>query len=263
MHNIDLNAIVNLSRDAGAAIMSFYRQGATQTWTKKDDSPLTEADMASHQVIEAGLTLLTPDIPVLSEESDDINWQTRQQWPRYWLVDPLDGTKEFIKQNGEFTVNIALIDNHQPVLAVVYAPALEKMYYASTEQGSYFAQGESAAVKLTLSEKQPAPAIKVVGSRSHPSPEMADFVAQFNQSQIVPTGSSLKFCLVAQGLADVYPRLGPTMEWDTGAGQCIAQCAGATVSLFNGEPLDYNRKESLLNPLFIVANPNLDWRNTL
>jgi len=263
MARFEINDIVDLSRDAGAAIMAFYRQGATQTWTKKDDSPLTEADMASHRVIEAGLSKITPDIPVLSEESDDISWQTRQQWPRYWLVDPLDGTKEFIKQNGEFTVNIALIDNHQPVLAVVYAPALEKMYYASTEQGSYFVQGELAPIKLTLNDTQPGGVIKVVGSRSHPSPEMADFVGQFSQSAIVPTGSSLKFCLVAQGLADVYPRLGPTMEWDTGAGQCIAQCAGATVSLFNKKPLDYNRKESLLNPLFIVANPNLSWHNTL
>jgi len=262
MSQIDLNAIVKLARDAGESIMSFYRQGETQTWTKKDDSPLTVADLASHEVIAAGLALLTPDIPVLSEESTAISWQERQQWSTYWLVDPLDGTKEFIKQNGEFTVNIALIENHQPTLAVVYAPALDKMYYASTTLGCFVSENGQTPQTLKLNSDVQQP-VKVVGSRSHPSPEMAEFVAQFDDAEIVPTGSSLKFCLVAQGLATVYPRLGPTMEWDTGAGQCIAQCAGATVSLFNGDALDYNNKESLLNPLFIVAHPSLDWKNTL
>jgi len=262
MSKIDLPAIVTLSRQAGDAIMDFYRQGETQTWTKKDDSPLTAADLASHEVIVAGLAKITPDIPVLSEESTGITWQQRQQWSTYWLVDPLDGTKEFIKQNGEFTVNIALIENNQPTLAVVYAPALDKMYYASTELGCFFSEKEQAPQRLMLNNDIELP-IKVVGSRSHPSPQMSDFVEQFEHAEIVPTGSSLKFCLVAQGLADVYPRLGPTMEWDTGAGQCIAQCAGATVSLFTGEALDYNNKESLLNPLFIVAHPKLGWKNTL
>ncbi len=263
MSKVALGPIVELAREAGEAIMDFYRQGETQTWTKKDDSPLTAADLASHKVIVKGLGELTPDIPVLSEESTDITWDERRTWSTYWLVDPLDGTKEFIKQNGEFTVNIALIENNQPSLAVVYAPALDKMYYASTQTGSFLSVNGETPTQLNLNNEALALPIKVVGSRSHPSPEMAGFVAQFEQVEIVPTGSSLKFCLVAQGLADVYPRLGPTMEWDTGAGQCIAQCAGAKVSLFSGEPLDYNNKESLLNPLFIVANPNLDWENTL
>lgn len=263
MRNIELSRIVSLATEAGEAIMSYYRQGETQTWTKKDDSPLTAADLASHEVIVKGLSELTPDVPVLSEESTEITWSQRQQWATYWLVDPLDGTKEFIKQNGEFTVNIALIENNQPTLAVVYAPALNKMYYASTDTGSFLSDNGQAPQRLSLVEHNPKLPVKVVGSRSHPSPEMTDFVTQFEQVEIVPTGSSLKFCLVAQGLADIYPRLGPTMEWDTGAGQCIAQCAGATVSQFNGAPLDYNNKESLLNPLFIVANPNISWKNTL
>mgnify|MGYP000194525262 CR=1 FL=1 len=261
MSNINLASVVKIAREAGDAIMTLYRQGETQTWTKKDDSPLTEADLASHHVIVNGLTALTPDIPVLSEESTDITWQERSQWNKYWLVDPLDGTKEFIKQNGEFTVNIALIENNQPVLAAVYAPALDTMYYASTAQGSYVVENKQPPVKLSLHENVNLP-IKVVGSRSHPSPEMANFVAQFESAEIVPTGSSLKFCLVAQGIAHIYPRLGPTMEWDTGAGHCIATCAGATVTQLSGKVLDYNNKESLLNPLFIVANPNLSFINT-
>lgn len=263
MNTALLDSLVELSREAGEAIMSFYRQGETQTWTKKDDSPLTDADLASHHVIANGLASLTPDIPVLSEESEEITWQQRQQWDKYWLVDPLDGTKEFIKQNGEFTVNIALIEQHKPTMAVVYAPALNKMYYASEQAGSFLVENEQPPQRLLLDDKSLESTVKVVGSRSHPSPQMSDFVAQFAQSDIVPTGSSLKFCLVAQGLADVYPRLGPTMEWDTGAGQCIAQCAGAKVSLFSGEPLMYNNKESLLNPLFIVVHPSLEWKNTL
>ncbi|MDP2560089.1 3'(2'),5'-bisphosphate nucleotidase CysQ [Psychrobium sp. 1_MG-2023] len=260
MSEIILQGIVAIAEQAGEAIMTFYRQGETQTWTKKDDSPITEADLAAHKVIVAGLAELTPEIPVLSEESDSITWQQRQQWQRYWLVDPLDGTKEFIKQNGEFTVNIALIENNQPTMAVVYAPALNKTYYANSELGCFF-KGESGDVeKLTLNERELNSPLKVVGSRSHPSPELAEFIAQFEQTETVPTGSSLKFCLVAQGLADVYPRFGPTMEWDTGAGQCIAQCAGAEVSKFDRQPLDYNTKDSLLNEYFIVFNPKLIWR---
>ena len=253
--------IVEIAREAGDAIMAFYRQGSTQTWTKKDDSPLTQADLAAHDVIMAGLKKLTPDIPVLSEESTAIAWQTRQQWQQYWLVDPLDGTKEFIKQNGEFTVNIALIVDHQPVMAVVFAPDLEKLYFANVEQGTWFVQGNNSAEKLDVADYEPKLPIRVVGSRSHPSEEMARFNQQFEQVEVVPTGSSLKLCLVAQGLADIYPRLGPTMEWDTAAGQCIAQCAGAKVVQLDSNPLEYNTKESLLNSYFVVNHPLLQWHD--
>ena len=252
--------LINIARDAGAAIMGFYQQSDTQTWVKADDSPLTQADLAAHQVIVDGLALLTPDIPVLSEESTALLWATRKTWDQYWLVDPLDGTKEFIKQNGEFTVNIAFIANHQPVMAVVYAPALQKLYFANTAQGCFLQEENNEAIPLNLNKVDLGQLVRVVGSRSHASPEMAQFTQQFSSVELVPTGSSLKLCLIAQGLADIYPRLGPTMEWDTAAGQCIAQCAGAKVTKINGNPLRYNEKESLLNPFFVVTHPDLLWR---
>lgn len=255
-----LTPLTDIARDAGDAIMAFYRQGETQTWTKKDDSPITEADLAAHRIIVNGLASLTPDIPVLSEESTSISWQERKNWTRYWLVDPLDGTKEFIKKNGEFTVNIALIDNHQPVMAVVYAPALEKMYFSSVEQGCFLQEYSGETQQLDLTNVPLNDVTRIVGSRSHPSPDMTTFSQQFSAVELVPTGSSLKFCLIAQGLADIYPRLGPTMEWDTGAGQCIAQCAGAKVVQFDKSALNYNAKESLLNPFFVVHHPSLHWQ---
>lgn len=255
----NLTSLVDIAQQAGDKIMEFYVQGKTQTWTKKDDSPITEADLAAHHIIVDGLRELTPDIPVLSEESAAIDWNERSAWPQYWLVDPLDGTKEFIKQNGEFTVNIALIDKNKPVIAVVYAPALKQMYWASTDNGSYFQQQGEDVQKLDLTQSQLPTTIRLVGSRSHPSDEMARFVNQYPDHEIVPTGSSLKFCLVARGKADIYPRLGPTMEWDTGAGHCIAQCAGAKITQIDNHALAYNQKESLLNPFFVVTHPKLDW----
>ncbi|MGB0834284.1 MAG: 3'(2'),5'-bisphosphate nucleotidase CysQ [Psychrobium sp.] len=254
-----LNELITITRQAGDKIMEFYRRGETQTWTKKDDSPITEADLAAHHIIVDGLAQLTPDIPVLSEESANITWGERKQWQRYWLVDPLDGTKEFIKRNGEFTVNIALIDNGTPIMATVYAPALDQMFWADKENGSYFSEGQQAPIKLDLTVTQPEAALRVVGSRSHPSAEMATFVEQFESHEIVPTGSSLKFCLVAQGRADIYPRLGPTMEWDTGAGHCIALLAGAVVTKLDGSELLYNQRDSLLNEFFVVSHPLIEW----
>lgn len=251
--------LVNIARRAGDAIMSFYKNAGTQTWTKKDDSPLTQADLAAHTVIVEALGILTPQIPVLSEESTAISWQERQAWDRYWLVDPLDGTKEFIKQNGEFTVNIALIDNHQPVMAAVYAPALDKMYYGNSQSGCFLQHAGCAPVRLDVSATSVTQPIRVVGSRSHASPEMAQFTQQFASVEVVPMGSSLKLCLIAEGLADIYPRLGPTMEWDTAAGHCIAQCAGAKVSQLDGAPLVYNASESLKNEFFVVSQPALKW----
>lgn len=254
-----LSRLIEITRTAGDKIMTFYRQGATQTWTKKDDSPITEADLAAHHVIVEGLRALTPDIPVLSEESVAIDWEERKLWKKYWLVDPLDGTKEFIKQNGEFTVNIALIENGSPIMAAVYAPALEQMYWASMT-GSFYQEAQQSVERLDLTQSDNASVTRVVGSRSHPSPEMAQFALQFGDHQLVPTGSSLKFCLVARGLADIYPRLGPTMEWDTGAGHCVALMAGAKVSQLDGEQLAYNRSESLKNSYFVVTHPQLSWQ---
>jgi len=246
-----LNAVIDIAEQAGKAILAVYQQdtAAFNITGKADDSPLTAADLAAHQLIVKALTALTPHLPILSEEAADISWDIRKTWQRYWLVDPLDGTKEFIKRNGEFTVNIALIDNGEPVLGVIHAPVLNKTYYA--------AKGEGAFVKTPAGVKAakvstPGDVIRVVGSRSHPSPDLAGYLAQFAQHDMVPVGSSLKFCLVAEGVADVYPRFGPTMQWDTGAGHIIALEAGASVS-FDGITSKVYQREQLLNPHFMVS----------
>ncbi|CCQ11525.1 3'(2'),5'-bisphosphate nucleotidase [Pseudoalteromonas luteoviolacea B = ATCC 29581] len=246
-----LEEILNLSREAGKAIMAIYAKDFAVEY-KEDKSPVTDADIAAHQVINAGLKALTPDIPVLSEENADISWRERQTWQSYWLVDPIDGTKEFIKKNGEFTVNIALIKRGVPVLGVVHAPALNVSYLAAEAIGAFKESGEARIeLKVTTIENQGT--IKVVGSRSHPSPDLAKFLEQFDEVDMVPKGSSLKLCLVAESAADIYPRLGPTSEWDTAAGQAIAEIAGARVTQLDGSPLRYNQKESYLNPYFIVT----------
>ncbi len=247
-----VQGICDISVSAGAAILEIYQRDF-KVEIKADESPLTEADLAAHKVIVAGLTKLTPEIPVLSEEAANISWEERKGWNRFWLVDPLDGTKEFIKKNGEFTVNIALIENNLPVMGVVYAPVLEKLYFASDE-GAYLKQGEQVR-KLEITQPKPGEVLKVVGSRSHPSPDMAEYLAQLGEYEIVPVGSSLKFCMVAEGLAHMYPRLGPTMNWDTGAGHCVAEKAGAIVQKLDKTPLRYNFQESLLNPYFEVKYP--------
>ncbi len=248
-----LPAIIQIAEQAGEAILAIYGrdQADFNISAKSDDSPLTAADLAAHRLIVAELARLTPDIPILSEEAADISWDIRKNWQRYWLVDPLDGTKEFIKRNGEFTVNIALIDNGEPVLGVVHAPVLAKTYYAAKGEGA-FLKHENGVRPIKVNQTSTKQLIKVVGSRSHPSPDLAGYLAQFNQHEMVPVGSSLKFCLVADGTADVYPRFGPTMAWDTGAGHIVATEAGATVS-FEGIAGKVYQREQLLNPNFMVS----------
>ncbi|WP_333608904.1 3'(2'),5'-bisphosphate nucleotidase CysQ [Arsukibacterium sp.] len=248
-----LSNIIAIAEHAGQAILAVYQQdnAAFNITDKADASPLTAADLAAHQVIITALTTLTPDIPVLSEEAADISWDIRQHWQRYWLVDPLDGTKEFIKRNGEFTVNIALIEQGEPVLGVVHAPVLAKSYYAAKGDGAFLKQA-SGVSRLKVNQASRQQLVKVVGSRSHPSPDLAGYLAQFPQHEMVPVGSSLKFCLVAEGSADVYPRFGPTMQWDTGAGHIIALEAGAKVS-FTGIAAKVYQREQLLNPNFLVS----------
>lgn len=243
-----VDGICHIARDAGEKILAIY-QNDFEVQLKSDSSPLTEADLAAHQIIVAGLQELTPDIPVLSEEDAEISWATRKCWDLYWLVDPLDGTKEFINKNGEFTVNIALIKSGEPLLSVVYAPVLDKLYFTD-KQYAYLTT--ETATKIRLQVKKPTGPLKIVGSRSHPSPDLADYLKKLSDYEIVPVGSSLKFCLIAEGQADLYPRLGPTMEWDTAAGHCIAEKAGAIVCKLDGQPLRYNQQESLLNPYFEV-----------
>lgn len=243
-----VDGICEIAKQAGSKILEIYQRDF-KVQTKSDQSPLTEADLAAHQIIAAGLAQLTPEIPLLSEEDADIDWSVRQTWKQFWLVDPLDGTKEFINKNGEFTVNIALIEYGRPVLAVVFAPVLDKLYFAD-KQNAYLTTAEETKVRLQVNK--PTQPLKVVGSRSHPSPDLANYLKKLGDFEMVPVGSSLKFCLVAEGLADIYPRLGPTMEWDTGAGHCIAEKAGAVVCQLDGQALGYNQKESLLNPYFEV-----------
>jgi 3'(2'), 5'-bisphosphate nucleotidase len=252
---MDIKKIVKIAQDAGEKILEVYARDDFGTRLKSDDSPLTEADLAAHNVIVEGLSLLDDTIPVLSEESADIDWETRQQWQTYWLVDPLDGTKEFIKRNGEFTVNIALIENNSPVLGVVYAPVLETTYFAD-QSGAYKIIGQTgSAEKIQVKPRVEDETWKVVGSRSHAGDSLKAYLEELGEHEMVSMGSSLKLCLVAEGAAHVYPRLGPTSEWDTAASHAVVNAAGgAVVKAENGEPLEYNTKDSLLNPFFIVQS---------
>ena len=255
------NACIALAREAGEAIMEVYAQDF-DVESKADASPLTAADLASHRIICAGLSALTPDIPVLSEESAAIDWAMRRSWSRYWLVDPLDGTREFVKKNGEFTVNIALIDDGVSVLGVVYAPALDYLVHAERGVGAFVRDG---AADIALMTQQPPPTpLRVAASRSHLDARTAAALEKMGATERIGMGSSLKFCRIAEGRIDVYPRFGPTSEWDTAAGQCVVEAAGGAVLTLDGAALRYNTKESLLNPDFIVlGDTNLSWRSWL
>jgi len=253
-----LNSIENLAIEAGKAILEIYNSADFGVEMKSDDSPLTKADLASHNVIAKGLQELTPDIPVLSEESASIAFAERQSWKKYWLVDPLDGTKEFIKKNGEFTVNIALIENGKSVVSVVYVPVQDISYTAALGYGA-FKKSENQRQQIHV--KKPARNIPVVvGSRSHMSDDVKNYLQDLGTHELTSMGSSLKFCLVAEGKADLYPRLGLTSEWDTAAAQCIVEQAGGHVVTLDNQALRYNTKESLLNPFFMVyGDKSRDW----
>jgi len=246
-----------LARDAGAAIMQIYA-GEFAVERKDDDSPLTAADLAAHRVIVNGLRALTPQIPILSEESaEQADWQERQSWSRYWLVDPLDGTREFIKRNGEFTVNIALIDAHEPVLGVVYAPALDELYWAWHGGHANFSTSSQSGILRTRPRATP---LLVAGSRSHADPRMLTALDKLGPLTLVPLGSSLKFCRTARAQVDLYIRYGLTSEWDTAAGQCVLEQAGGRVTELDGQALRYNTKASLLNPDFLAyGDARVDW----
>ncbi|WP_282110356.1 3'(2'),5'-bisphosphate nucleotidase CysQ [Shewanella algicola] len=251
----DLHKIVELAKEAGDAIMQVYAQADLGVEVKQDDSPVTAADIASHHVIVAGLKRHFADIAVMSEEAADISWAERQAWQTYWLIDPLDGTKEFIKRNGEFTVNIALIHQGKAVAGVVYAPVLNKCYSGVIGQGAWLEQ-DSKVTSLDISERQIQTPPIAVGSRSHVSPDVAQYLEQVGEHNMLSVGSSLKFCMVAEGQADVYPRLGLTSEWDTAAAQAVLESAGGVVLAYPAmTPLEYNQKENILNPYFIAASP--------
>lgn len=245
-----LSEVCELALKAGEAIMSIYDGGHPELTWKLDNSPLTNADMLSHQIILAGLGRLTPEWPVLSEESQAIPFEQRRNWKSFWLVDPLDGTEEFLKRNGEFTVNIALVEACQPVLGVVHAPAMRTSYYAAQGIGS-FKKVDGVERKIHVCRETSSPT-RVVISRSHQTSETEAYSEQVGDCACIFKGSALKFCMVAEGAADVYPRSGPTMEWDTAAPQCILEQAGGSVADLKGNSFHYN-KPSLMNPGFLAS----------
>jgi len=256
-----MDAVRHIAFGAGRSILDIYEQGFTVEG-KSDNTPLTEADRLSSEFIVRELGNLTPDVPVVSEESKTPDAETRAGWTRFWLVDPLDGTKEFISRNGEFTVNIALIEGHRPVLGVVYVPMVGVCYSACRGGGAFKQKSECRPDPIkarTYSGGKPI----VVTSRSHAGPETEAYLSSLGEHDTVTMGSSLKFCLVASGTADVYPRLGPTMEWDTAAAQCIVEEAGGRVITGRGQPLAYN-KTDLRNPWFIACGGgDADWARHL
>ncbi len=253
-----VNAVVDIARQAGAEILKIYATDF-DVETKADDSPLTAADQAAHQLIVTALTELTPDIPVWSEESATIDFAERSGWQKFWLVDPLDGTREFIKRNGEFTVNIALIHGHEPVLGVVHVPVMRRDYYGFAGGGAFIIRDGSNPKPIFVTTAVESP-VRVVGSRSHLGNSLAAYLDWVGPHVMVPMGSSLKLCLVAAGEADVYPRLGLTSEWDTAAAQAVVEAAGGQVIDLSGQRLLYNTKAEVLNPFFIVlGDSSRDW----
>jgi 3'(2'), 5'-bisphosphate nucleotidase len=252
-----LDEVRSIAQAAGRAIMEIYDSDFAVE-LKDDRSPLTAADRAAHALIVERLGALPDPLPVLSEESSQAEIEGRLSWREYWLVDPLDGTKEFVKRNGEFTVNIALVQGHRAVLGVVVAPAKGLEYSGIVGWGTFRLD---ASGRRPVAVTQPAAEpLRVVGSRSHANPDLAAYVDALGPHVLKPMGSSLKICLVAEGAADIYPRLGPTSEWDTAAAQAILESAGGSMIDCVGQPLRYNTKERLLNPHFLAfGDRERDW----
>ena len=245
------SAVIELAREAGRATMRYYDGAEDAGVREKDDrSPVTLADEVAHDILVRGLARLDPDTPVVSEEAESAAFERRRDWRKFWLVDPLDGTKEFIKRRAEFTVNVALIDEGEPVFGVVLAPALDLLYWAVKGGGAWRQERDGAAERIYSSAVAPGTPLTVVESLSHPSAELEEYLKTIPVARRVKAGSSLKFCWVAEGRADIYPRLGPTMEWDVAAGDCVYRQSGR-----DGErpsPLTYN-KPDLRNPSFVVG----------
>lgn len=256
-----VSAVCEVAREAGRATLRFHG-GPLSVERKGDDSPLTAADKAAHTVILEGLRRLTPGLPVLSEESSELDVAARREWGTFWLVDPLDGTKEFIKGSGEFTVNIALVSGTGPVLGVVHVPVTGVTYWGREGAGAFMSQAGQAPVAIRT---RPAnlERLVIVASKDHAGPQVEALLKRLTTASTATMGSSLKFCLVAEGKADFYPRLQPTCEWDTGAAQCVLEAAGGAVTDTAGRRLVYN-KERLLNPSFLAfGDPRQDWRALL
>ena len=259
-----LGSVCEIAERAARRILEVYESDFAIT-QKEDRSPLTQADLASNQAICEGLHQLTPAIPVLSEESRSLPYSERSRCQRYWLVDPLDGTKEFIKRNGEFTVNIALIEGHASVLGVVHVPVTNVSYFAARGVGCFKLEPRAEPVKRLQTRKVNPAKFVVCASRSHGSQAVQDLVGKLpGQVEFISQGSSLKLCLVAEGRADIYPRFGLTSEWDTAAAQCIVEQAGGIVTDLNFCPIAYNAKENILNPFFLViGDRDYAWRDLI
>ena len=250
-----LDQVCSIARRAGQEIMEIYEHHDFNVEYKEDKSPVTIADLKSDTLITEQLQLLSPDIPVLSEEtSSEHPYQERKQWQRYWLVDPLDGTKGFINKNDFFTVNIALIDNTIAVLGVIYAPATDQLFYAAEGHGAFRQDQDAEPKKISVCKQLRAKPIVAV-SRAHINVPTQNLLDKIGEHELVRADSSLKCCLVADGSADLYLRVGPTCEWDTAAGQCVVEEAGGELSDYAGKPLRYNTKDSLINPSFVVHSP--------
>ena len=263
-----LEQVITIAREAGDAILNVYHnENGFETETKSDSSPVTEADLAAHHILLPALSALDASVPVLSEESEIPDYEIRSGWQQYWIIDPLDGTKEFIKRNGEFTVNIALIDETgAPVLGVVYVPVLDIIYAGAQGLGAIkiTAKEESSISIKKIADKLAGEPLNIVASRSHGSAAVEDCVSKlekrFKNVERQSMGSSLKLCLVAEGSADLYPRLAPTSEWDTAAAQAIVEAAGGTVVDTDLKLLRYNTKSDILNPYFyVIGDTDFDW----
>lgn len=243
------DGLLPVATRAAEAIMAVYRS-AFAVERKDDASPLTQADLDSERIIVAGLAALTPRVPILSEESAHAPWSERRRWRELWVVDPLDGTREFVKRNGEFTINIALVVEHEPVLGLVAVPAQERVYFGAAGCGAYrrLPRGEVSKIQVA----PPAAPLRVVGSRSHTSAQTNAYLERLPPHEFQGVGSALKFCLLAEGSADLYPRFGATSEWDIAAGQGLLEAAGGQVTRMDGHRLRYNCRESLINGDFVA-----------
>ena len=247
-----IQEVIRISKQAGKAIMEVY-QTDFDVQVKEDYSPVTKADKRANTIIENGLMSVGSTLPILSEEGREISYEERKEWDIFWLVDPLDGTKDFIKKNDEFTVNIALVEDQQPVLGVVYAPAIDLLYYGCLENGAWKKQANNSVEVMKVATPVDA-TVQIASSRSHPSGKMEAFLRQFKEYELHPMGSSLKICLVSDGSVHLYPRLGPTMEWDTAAAHAVLKSAGGEIIQFGtSAPLLYNKQE-LFNPKFIAGD---------
>ena len=253
-----IDPVVALATAAGQAILEVYASDF-EVQSKDDNSPLTQADLASHHCIVAGLESLTPGMPIISEESGLPEFEERSQWDRYWLIDPLDGTKEFVNRNGEFTVNIALIDHQQPVFGVVYVPVQGQTYVGCEGLGAERRDKDGSVKSIQVAATSASP-VRVVGSRSHRGASLDAYLQNLGECDMIPMGSSLKFCVIAEGGADLYPRLGLTSEWDTAAAQAVVEQAGGSVVTLDGKPMKYNTKSDILNPyFFVIGASDRDW----